>query len=76
MCLLIPVTLSEFCNCYIGLFSVGCEAAGGVHVLQCPCGCEGDHAAHSYGGASEHDAGARGGREDGVPQGQDRAGVQ
>jgi len=56
--------------------TVGREAAGGVHVLQCTCRCEGHHAAHPHGRASQHAACARGGSQNGVPQGQDRAGVQ
>lgn len=55
---------------------VGREAAGGVHVLQRACRRKGHHAAHSNGGASQHAAGPRRGGQDGVPEGEDRTGVQ
>jgi len=55
---------------------VGGEAAGGVHVLQCSRRRQRHHAVDPHGRTQEHTAGARRGQENGVPQRQDRTGVQ
>ena len=67
-------SVMTYCVCVC--VAAGGEAAGRVHVVQRPRGRQGHHAADPHGGAPQHAAGARGGRQDGVPQRQDRTGVQ